>query len=61
MQLHLIDGRLTFTQVLDRTMSLLDSSGPEELFDGSTVRTGLARVRRAEIAGMLNRYRKLRM
>lgn len=61
MQLHLIDGHLTFTQVLDRTMSLLDSSGLEELFDGSTVRTGLARVRRAEIAGMLNRYRKLRM
>ena len=58
-ELHLIDGRLPFDEVLDRIDTLLASGGLEELFDGSTVRCGLAQVRRAEIAGMLNRYRKL--
>ena len=59
MELHLLDGRLSFTEVLDRTMALLTSEGLEKFFDGSTVRNGLAQVRRAEAAGMLNRYRKL--
>ena len=58
-ELHLIDGRLSFDELLDRIDYLLVSKGLEELFDGSTVRCGLAQVRRAEIAGMLNRYRKL--
>ena len=59
MQLHLIDGRTPFEDVVGRMLSLIDSRGLEELFDGSTVRCGLASVRKAEIAGMLNRYRKL--
>ena len=59
MQLHLIDGRTPFEDVVGRMLSLIDSRGLEELFDGSTVRCGLASVRTAEIAGMLNRYRKL--
>ena len=59
MELHLIDGRTPFEEVVDRILALIDSRGLEELFDGSTVRCGLASVRRAEIAGMLNRYRKL--
>ena len=58
-ELHLIDGRLSFDRVLDRILELAESGGPEEWFDGSTVRCGLAYVRRAEIAGMINRYRKL--
>lgn len=58
-ELHLIDGRQSLENVLDRIDSLIVSGGLEELFDGSTVRCGLAQVRRAEIAGMLNRYRKL--
>ena len=58
-ELHLIDGRLSFDWVLDRILELAESGGPEEWFDGSTVRCGLAYVRRAEIAGMINRYRKL--
>lgn len=58
-ELHLIDGRQSFDEVLDQIDSLIASGGLEELFDGSTVRCGLAQVRRAEIAGMLNRYRKL--
>ena len=58
-ELHLVDGRQSFEEVLGRIDSLIASSGLEELFDGSTVRCGLAQVRRAEIAGMLNRYRKL--
>ena len=59
MELHLIDGQTPFDEVVDRMLALIDSRGLEELFDGSTVRCGLASVRRAEIAGMLNRYRKL--
>ena len=59
MELHLVDGRTPFEEVVDRILALIDSRGLEELFDGSTVRYGLASVRRAEIAGMLNRYRKL--
>ena len=59
MEVHLIDGRMSFEEVVDRILALIDSQGLEELFDGSTVRCGLASVRRAEIAGMLNRYRKL--
>ena len=58
-ELHLIDGRLSFDRGLDRILELAESGGPEEWFDGSTVRCGLAYVRRAEIAGMINRYRKL--
>ena len=58
-ELHLIDGLQSLENVLDRIDSLIVSGGLEELFDGSTVRCGLAQVRRAEIAGMLNRYRKL--
>lgn len=59
MELHLVDGRTPFEEVVDRILALIDSRGLEEMFDGSTVRCGLACVRRAEIAGMLNRYRKL--
>jgi len=58
-ELHFVDGRQSFDEVLGRIDSLIASGGLEELFDGSTVRCGLAQVRRAEIAGMLNRYRKL--
>ena len=59
MELHLIDGRTPFEEIVNRMLALIDSRGLEELFDGSTVRCGLAGVRKAEIAGMLNRYRKL--
>ena len=59
MELHIIDGNAPFEEIVARMLALLQSRGLEELFDGSTVRCGLAGVRRAEIAGMLNRYRKL--
>ena len=59
MQLHIIDGQLTMRQAVDRMISLIASKGQEALFDGSTVGNGLAQVRRAEIFGMINRYRKL--
>ena len=59
MELHLLDGQTPFDEVVDRMLALIDSRGLEELFDGSVVRCGLAGVRKAEIAGMLNRYRKL--
>ena len=59
MELHLIDGRTPFEEIVDRMLTLIGSKGLEVLFDGSTVRCGLADVRKAEIAGMLNRYRKL--
>ena len=59
MELHVIDNRSDFEKVVDRMLALIESKGLEELFDGSTVRCGLAAVRRAEVAGMLNRYRKL--
>ena len=59
MELHLIDGQTPFDEVVDRMLALIDSRGLEEVFDGSVVRCGLAGVRKAEIAGMLNRYRKL--
>ena len=59
MELHLIDGQTPFDEVVDRMLALIDSRGLEVLFDGSVVRCGLAGVRKAEIAGMLNRYRKL--
>ena len=59
MELHLIDGRTPFEEIVDRMLTLIGSKGLEVLFDGSTVRCGLAEVRKAEIAGMLNRYRKL--
>ena len=61
MQLHIIDGRRTFEEVLDRTMEILEHRGLEEFYDGATMRNGLAQVRRSEVAGMLNRYRKLRV
>lgn len=59
MELHLIDGRMSFEEAVDRMLAIIDSRGLEELFDGSVVRCGLASVRKAEVAGMLNRYRKL--
>ena len=40
-ELHLIDGRQSLENVLDRIDSLIVSGGLEELFDGSTVRCGL--------------------
>lgn len=59
MQLHIMDGQLTMRQAVDRIISVITSKGPEALFDGATVGNGLAEVRRAEIFGMINRYRKL--
>ena len=59
MQLHIMDGQLTMRQAVDRIISVISSKGPEVLFDGATVGNGLAEVRRAEIFGMINRYRKL--
>ena len=59
MELHVIDGHMSFEEVVDRTLELVNCKGLEALFHGSTVRCGLAGVRKAEIAGMLNRYRKL--
>ena len=59
MQLHIMYRQLTMRQAVDRIISVISSKGPEVLFDGATVGNGLAEVRRAEIFGMINRYRKL--
>ena len=61
MQLHVIDGRLTLKQAVEKMLAILAAKGPEELFDGGTIGNGLTAVRSEEIFSMLNRYRKLRI
>lgn len=61
LQIHVIDGKMTLSQIVDRLEQMLERKGLEELFDGGTVSNGLAAVRREEIFGMINRYRKLKI
>lgn len=58
MQLHILDGKKTLQQATEEMWQLLQSKGLSVLFDGSCPGNGLCEVRREEIFGVLNRYRK---
>jgi len=60
-QMHVVDGKMSLEQAVNRVEELLRAKGLDVLFDGGTAGNGLASVRREEIFGMINRYRKLRM
>ena len=57
-QLHILDGKKTLQQATEEMWQLLQSKGLSVLFDGSFPGNGLCEVRREEIFGVLNRYRK---
>lgn len=59
MQLHLMDGKKTIPELLDAIDKLIADQGLEALFDKEYVRSSLAAPRRQELAGCINRYRKL--
>lgn len=59
MELHLMNGQKTIPQLLDSIEKLVEEKGLEALFDREYVRSSLAAPRRQELAGCINRYRKL--
>lgn len=59
MELHLMNGQKTISQLLDTVETLIEEKGLEALFDKEYVRSSLAAPRRQELAGCINRYRKL--
>lgn len=59
MELHLMNGQKTIPQLLDAIEKLVEEKGLEALFDREYVRSSLAAPRRQELAGCINRYRKL--
>ncbi|MBO5484770.1 MAG: ABC-ATPase domain-containing protein [Lachnospiraceae bacterium] len=59
MELHLMDGQKTIPKLLDEIEELMAKKGLEALFDKEYVRSSLAAPRRQELAGCINRYRKL--
>ncbi len=58
-ELRLLDGRKTLSQLADLLEKQLNEKGLESLFDRGDVRSSLARPRRQEILACVNRYRKL--
>ena len=61
MQLHLLDGKTSLPQAARKMLALANRQGLEILFEGSAPGNGLAQVRLAELCGMLNRFRNLRI
>ena len=61
MQLHLLDGKTSLPQAARKMLALTNRQGLEILFEGSAPGNGLAQVRLAELCGMLNRFRNLRI
>lgn len=59
MELHLMDGQKTVPELLDAIEKIIVQKGLEALFDREYVRSSLATPRRQELAGCINRYRKL--
>ncbi|MCR4907318.1 MAG: ABC-ATPase domain-containing protein [Lachnospiraceae bacterium] len=54
-----IDGKRTLTECIDLLMKKLEKEGPDALYPGSYVATGLTLPRRAELFACLNRCRFL--
>ena len=61
MQLHFFDGKTSMRQAVDKMMRLIREEGLEQVFDGACAGMGLAGVRKEEVFGMLNRYRRLKV
>ncbi len=59
MELHLMNGQKSIPKLLDDIEELINTKGPEALFDKEYIRSGLATPRRQELAACVNRYRKL--
>ena len=59
LELSLMDGRRSMTELADFLEKQLDEKGLESLFPARDVRASLARPRRQEILACVNRYRKL--
>ena len=56
---HLINGKTTLQEVVDRLMILLENKGLFELMESSYAKSNLAMPRKQEIFACLNRYRRL--
>ena len=61
LELQLMDGHRSMTELADLLEEQLDSRGLESLFERQDVRASLARPRRQEILACVNRYRKLEL
>ena len=61
LQRHLLDGRRTVGQAVDRLEAVLEERGLEALCESRSGVPFLARPRRQEIFACLNRYRSLRL
>ena len=60
-QSHLMDGRRTITEVVEKLIEIIDEKGLREICESSYVPAGLAMPRRQEIFACFDRYRGLRM
>ncbi len=58
-ELYMLDGKKTLSQIADLLEKQLNQNGLESLFEHQDVRSSLARPRRQEILACVNRYRKL--
>ena len=61
LEISLMDGRRSMTELADLVEKHLDAQGLESLFPSRDVRSSLARPRRQEILACVNRYRKLNL
>lgn len=61
LEISLMDGRRSMTELADLVEKQLDAQGLESLFPSRDVRSSLARPRRQEILACVNRYRKLNL
>lgn len=59
LELHILDGTKTMTELLKLIEKHIDEKGLEGLFHHGDIRDSLARPRSMEIAGCINRYRNL--
>ena len=58
---HFIDGKRSLVECVDLLMKKLEEAGPDALYEGSYVASGLTMPRRQEIFACLNRCRFLRI
>ena len=58
-QKHLMDGRRTVTQIVEKLITILEAEGLKSVCESSYLPAGLAMPRKQEIFACFDRYRKL--
>ena len=60
-QLHLLDGRRTMQEIMEKLTAILDREGLDALSEGSYISSPMALPRPQEIFACLNRFRSLKL